>query len=65
MNYEFARYRDSDLVKVDIYINGEQIEAFSMICHRDKAYSQGKMIVEKLKELIPKHLFAIPLQAGI
>ncbi len=40
MNYEFSRYRDSDLVKLDIYINGEQIEAFSMICHRDKAYNQ-------------------------
>lgn len=40
MNYEFSRYRASDLVKVDIYINGEQIEAFSMICHKDKAYNQ-------------------------
>ena len=65
MNYEFSRYAASDLVKVDIFINGEQIEAFSMICHKDKAYGQGKQIVEKLKELIPKHLFAIPLQAGI
>lgn len=65
MNYEFSRYRASDLVKVDIYINGEQIEAFSMICHKDKAYNQWSDIVVKLKELIPKHLFAIPLQAGI
>ncbi len=65
MNYEFARYRASDLVKLDMFINGEQVEAFSMICHREKAYGMGREIVEKLKDLIPKHMFPIPLQAGI
>lgn len=65
MNYEFKVYQESDLVRLDIFINGDKIEAFSMVLHRDKAFTQGSQIVKKLKELIPKHLFAIPLQAGI
>lgn len=63
MNYEFASYRSDDLVRLDIYINGEIVEAFSLIVHQEKSYTTGKDIVEKLKDLIPKHLFAIPLQA--
>ncbi len=65
MNYEFLRYDASQLVRLDILINSERMEAFSQIVHTDKAYSTGKNLVEKLKELIPKHMFAIPLQAGI
>lgn len=65
MNYEFKQYKASDLIKMDIYINGDIIEAFSMIVHRDKAYTIGADIVNKLKEHIPKHMFPIPLQAGI
>lgn len=65
MNYEFKKYQESDLSKLDIFINGELVEAFSLVVHRDKAYYVGKDIVERLKELIPKHMFPIPLQAGI
>jgi GTP-binding protein LepA len=65
MNYEFVGYEESDLDKVDILINGELAESFSMIVHSSKAYSTGSDIVTRLKELIPKHLFAIPLQAAI
>jgi GTP-binding protein LepA len=65
MNYEFFRYEESSLVRLDILINSERMEAFSQIVHQDKAYATGKTLVEKLKELIPKHMFSIPLQAGI
>jgi GTP-binding protein LepA len=65
MNYEFARYDVSSLVRLDILINSERMEAFSQIVHQDKAYTTGKSLVEKLKELIPKHMFSIPLQAGV
>lgn len=65
MNYEFKTYEQSDLVRLDIYINAERVEAFSLIVHESKSYYAGRNLVEKLKTLIPKHLFAIPLQAGI
>lgn len=65
MNYEFSHYQTSDLVRVDIFVNNERVEALSMVSHKDNAYYVGKNIVEKLKELIPKHLFPIPIQAGI
>jgi GTP-binding protein LepA len=65
MNYEFKTFEASDLVRLDIYINGEKVEAFSLVVHESKAYHAGKELVEKLKTLIPKHLFAIPLQAGV
>ncbi|HPC34320.1 MAG TPA: hypothetical protein PLP73_01560 [Candidatus Absconditabacterales bacterium] len=65
MNYEFKRYQKSDLVKLDIYLNGEKIEALSMIIHKDNSAYQGRDIVKKLKELIPRHMFVIPIQAGI
>jgi len=64
MNYEAKHYTDSNLVKLDILINGDVVEAFSMIVHADKAYSVGKDLVERLKVLIPRHLFAIPVQAA-
>jgi len=65
MNYEMKWYEQGDLVRLDIFINGDRIEAFSMIVHNLKAYPTGKKIIEKLKLLIPKHMFTIPLQAGI
>lgn len=65
MNYDFKNYRKSDLLRLDIFINWERVEAFSLVAHKDKAYNVGKDIVVKLKEFIPKHMFPIPLQAGI
>jgi GTP-binding protein LepA len=65
MNYEFKKYIQSDLVKVDILLNNERIEALSMIMHKDNAFFKGREIVKKLKELIPRHMFVIPIQAGI
>lgn len=65
MNYEFKKYQAADLVKLDVYINNEKVEALSRVIHNDKAYHLGKQVVEKLKTLIPKHLFVIPIQAGI
>lgn len=65
MNYEFYQYQTDDLVKLDIYVNGDVVESLSMIVHRDKAYHTGKKVVESLKELIPRHMFVIPIQAGI
>lgn len=65
MNYEFKAYEAGDLLKLDIFINNERIEALSWIVHDEKAYYHGRNVCEKLKELIPKHMFAIPIQAGI
>ncbi len=65
MNYEMVWYEPNDLVRLDILINKERVEAFSLIVHKDKAYRIGKLLVEKLKELIPRHLFAIPIQAAV
>ena len=65
MNYEFKRYQSADLVKMDIRINNEKVEALSRIVHKDKAYYLAREVTEKLKTLIPKHLFTIPIQAGI
>lgn len=65
MNYEFRNYQEADLVKLDIFINNEKVEALSRIVHKDNAYYKWKDAVERLKKLIPKHLFAIPIQAWI
>jgi GTP-binding protein LepA len=65
LDYEMAGYRPSELVKLDMLINGEPIDAFSVIIHRDKAYEWGRKVAEKLKELIPKQLFQVIIQAAI
>lgn len=64
-DYEFKEYRESKLVKLDIHVNGEPVDALSFIVFKDNAYARGKKMVEKLKEVIPRHLFAIPLQAVV
>ena len=64
-DYEIKNYQRADLVKLDIWVNGEGVDALSFIVHRDNSYEKGKKMIEKLKEVIPRQLFAIPLQAVI
>ncbi|MCD4795840.1 MAG: translation elongation factor 4, partial [Candidatus Cloacimonetes bacterium] len=65
LDYSFKENRKSDVVKVDILINSERVDAMSFICHEDKAYQWGKSVTDKLREVIPRHLFKIALQASI
>ena len=65
LDYEFVRYQSSNIVKLDILLNKEQVDAFSMLVHESKAYSRGKFVTEKLKDIIPRHQFEIPIQAAI
>ena len=64
-DYELKEYREAKLVKLDIYVNGEAVDALSFIVHKDMAYTRGRKMVEKLKTVIPRHLFTIPIQAVI
>ena len=65
LDYELSGYRSSELVKVDLLLNGDQVDALSFIAHKDKAYPRARRLCEKLKENIPRQLFEIPIQAAI
>lgn len=64
-DYEFSEYRKSELVKLDIHIHNEPVDALSFIVHKDSAYNRGRKMAEKLKTVIPRHLFEIPIQAVV
>ena len=65
LDYEFLGYKQSELVKLDILINKEEVDALSFIVHKDSAYERGRKMCEKLKDEIPRHLFEIPIQAAV
>src|SRR5690606_3233640 len=65
LDYEPSGYRPADLVKVDVLLNGQPVDAFSSIVHREKAHDYGRRMVERLRELIPRQLFDVPIQAAI
>ena len=64
-DYEFARFEKAELVKLDMLLNGEQVDALSFIVHKERAYGRGRKMAEKLKEVIPRQLFEVPIQAAI
>jgi len=65
LDYHFVRYQAADLSKLDILINGERVDALSLIVHRDKSHAQGRVLVERMKELIPRQMFDVAIQAAI
>jgi GTP-binding protein LepA len=65
LDYTFGGYQESDLVKLDILVNGVPVDALSLIIHREKAYYQGRALTAKLRSLIPRQLFEVPIQAAI
>jgi GTP-binding protein LepA len=65
LDYHYAEYRPAELVKLDVLVNAQPVDALSMIVHRDKAYQQGRTLIEKLRQLIPRQMFDVPLQAAI
>ncbi len=65
LDYQFNEYRTEDLVKLDVLVNNEPVDALAMIVHRDQAYNRGQKLVSKLKDLIPRQLFVVPIQAAV
>jgi GTP-binding protein LepA len=65
LDYTFVGLHAADLVKLDILVNGQPVDALSLIAHRDEAYARGRALVEKLRALIPRQLFDVPIQASI
>jgi GTP-binding protein LepA len=65
LDYNFTRFQEADMVRVDILLNGERVDALAMICHRDFSQSRGRLLADKLKELIPRQMFDIAIQAVI
>jgi GTP-binding protein LepA len=65
LDYEFHEYRKADLVKIDVLVIGQPVDALSMIVHRDQAYHKGQKLVSKMKEVIPRQLFEVPIQAAV
>ena len=65
LDYHLAGYKDSDLVKMDVLVGGEPVDALAMICHREQAYERGRELVSRLRKLIPRQMFEVPIQAAI
>ena len=65
LDYQFHEYRAGDLVKVDVLVNEDRVDALAMICHRDDAFHRGQRLVSRLKELIPRQMFTVPVQAAV
>jgi GTP-binding protein LepA len=65
LDYAFSGYRQADVVKVDLMVAGQPVDALSIVAHRDKAYAMGRLLVDKLREVVPRQLFEVPIQAAI
>jgi GTP-binding protein LepA len=65
LDYHLAGYTESDLIKLDVLVGGEPVDALSMICHREQAYERGRELVTRLRKLIPRQMFEVPIQAAI
>jgi GTP-binding protein LepA len=65
LDYQLAGYKDSDLVKLDVLVGGEPVDALAMICHREQSYERGRELVSRLRKLIPRQMFEVPIQAAI